>query len=63
MNALGQPARSYISYGGQQTNIENATYTAREVVQANALTRQDIERLEAVCVRTSAVDSTFGHLR
>jgi hypothetical protein len=58
-----QSARTYVSYNGPQTNVENYfDYTAREVVSAVKLTQQDVERLENVCVRTAAVNSTMGHL-
>src|SRR5690348_6224032 len=62
MNMPGQPARSYISYHGHQINIEHA-YTAREQVQANKLTAKDFERLQAVCVRTGAIDNATSLLR
>jgi hypothetical protein len=63
VSTLEQSERTYVSYNGQQTNVENYfDYTAREVVSAVKLTRQEINRLQNVCVRTAAVNSTVGHL-
>jgi hypothetical protein len=59
-----QPTRAYISFDGQQINVETYNaYNAREKVQANELTAKDFERLRAVCVRTRAIDNATSLLR